>query len=235
MSLLPRFFTFLEQIRGASQTADLGQTFQALAEDFGYTIASIVDVAKLATSANAAILFHTMPKAQVVERRHSISDHPRLAWAETHETPFLFEEVRRAQGIDEAGWNESLPTFLRGVQTAILPVHREGKLVWYVGCAGAKPDTSQLALSVLHTAAHVAFDRREALASEGATPGGLSRREGACIRWIAAGKTDDEISAILRIAPRTVRFHVANAKKKLGVSTRVQAVAARLQRGGLGW
>jgi DNA-binding CsgD family transcriptional regulator len=234
MKLVPRFLTFLEQVRAASRTADLGQTFQSLAEDFGYAVVSMVDVTKLSSSLNAAIVFHTMPKAQIVSRKLTLVGHPLLSRAEVCDSPFLFEDVRKSIGADETRWNELLPPHLRGMPAVVLPVHREGRLAWYVSSAGARADASQLTLSVLHTAAHVAYDRQQALSSEGVVPGGLSRREGACIRWIAAGKTDEEISAILRIAPRTVRFHVANAKKKLGVSTRIQAVAARLQRGGLG-
>jgi DNA-binding CsgD family transcriptional regulator len=49
---------------------------------------------------------------------------------------------------------------------------------------------------------------------------------------VADGKTDVEVGKILDISPRTVRFHINNAKVKLGVSTRIQAVAKRL--GGVG-
>jgi hypothetical protein len=47
-----------------------------------------------------------------------------------------------------------------------------------------------------------------------------------CLHWLAAGKTFSEAAIILDIAERTLRFHVGNAKKKLGVSTTMQAVVA---------
>ncbi len=53
----------------------------------------------------------------------------------------------------------------------------------------------------------------------------LSARELECLRWVAAGKTDWEISVILSISSATVRFHVDRARMKLGASTRSQAVA----------
>ena len=59
----------------------------------------------------------------------------------------------------------------------------------------------------------------------------LSPRETECLRWAALGKTDNEIGTILSISPRTARFHVENAKRKLGVATRIQAVTAALRRG----
>lgn len=54
----------------------------------------------------------------------------------------------------------------------------------------------------------------------------LSRREVQCLQWLAAGKTFSEAAIILDIAERTLRFHVNNAKQKLGVSTTMQAVVA---------
>jgi len=53
----------------------------------------------------------------------------------------------------------------------------------------------------------------------------LTSRELECLRWVAGGKTDWEISVILSISSATVRFHVDRARVKLGASTRAQAVA----------
>jgi LuxR family quorum sensing-dependent transcriptional regulator len=53
----------------------------------------------------------------------------------------------------------------------------------------------------------------------------LTTRELECLRWVAAGKTDWEISVILSISSATVRFHIDRARVKLGASTRSQAVA----------
>jgi DNA-binding CsgD family transcriptional regulator len=55
--------------------------------------------------------------------------------------------------------------------------------------------------------------------------GALSTREREVLRWIGAGKTSWETSRILQIAERTVIFHVQNAMKKLGATSRAQAIA----------
>jgi DNA-binding CsgD family transcriptional regulator len=52
----------------------------------------------------------------------------------------------------------------------------------------------------------------------------LTRREIQCLKWAAAGKTDIEISQIVGIALPTVRFHLTNASRRLGVSGRSRAV-----------
>jgi LuxR family quorum sensing-dependent transcriptional regulator len=53
----------------------------------------------------------------------------------------------------------------------------------------------------------------------------LTDRERDALGWVAEGKSDWEISVILGVSETTVRFHVDNARKKLGAVTRAQAVA----------
>ncbi|HWI27875.1 MAG TPA: LuxR family transcriptional regulator [Stellaceae bacterium] len=53
----------------------------------------------------------------------------------------------------------------------------------------------------------------------------LTEREIACIQWVAWGKSAANIAEILRIRPRTVFFHIENAKRKFGVATLPQVVA----------
>jgi DNA-binding response OmpR family regulator len=53
----------------------------------------------------------------------------------------------------------------------------------------------------------------------------LSQREREALTWSARGKTSDEIARILGLARRTVDFHLDNARAKLGVATRTEAVA----------
>ncbi|HJR56123.1 MAG TPA: LuxR family transcriptional regulator [Rhizomicrobium sp.] len=53
----------------------------------------------------------------------------------------------------------------------------------------------------------------------------LTPRERECLKWVAAGKTDWEISQILSISEQTVHGYVQNALTKLNARTRAQAVA----------
>jgi DNA-binding response OmpR family regulator len=52
----------------------------------------------------------------------------------------------------------------------------------------------------------------------------LSEREVEALTWSARGKTSDEIALILGLSKRTIDFHIDNARAKLGVATRIQAV-----------
>ena len=58
----------------------------------------------------------------------------------------------------------------------------------------------------------------------------LTVRERSVLRLLADGQRNDAIGSALSIAPNTVRAHVRNAMRKLGVDTRTQAVAEALRR-----
>lgn len=54
-------------------------------------------------------------------------------------------------------------------------------------------------------------------------PLGLTRRETEVLHWVAQGKTNAEVGAILGVSPRTAQKHLDHIFKKLGVETRVAA------------
>jgi DNA-binding CsgD family transcriptional regulator len=83
-------------------------------------------------------------------------------------------------------------------------------------------------MALLATAAHAGYGRFKELIDPNKNDGPLTVREAECLQLVAKGKTDSEIGALLKISPRTVRFHVGNAKAKLGVTTRIQAIAKQL-------
>jgi DNA-binding CsgD family transcriptional regulator len=68
--------------------------------------------------------------------------------------------------------------------------------------------------------------------AEAPAPYGLTSRELAVLRLLAAGYTNAEIGAELYISPKTAGVHVSNILRKLGVSGRVQA-AGLAERAGL--
>ncbi len=53
----------------------------------------------------------------------------------------------------------------------------------------------------------------------------LSGREQQCLRWAAAGKTTEEVALILDLSHETVRVYFKRALRKVGASTRAQAIA----------
>lgn len=59
----------------------------------------------------------------------------------------------------------------------------------------------------------------------------LTTRETEVMRWVRQGKSTWDISAILSISERTVKFHVGNALQKLDATSRAHAVAIALEQG----
>jgi len=53
---------------------------------------------------------------------------------------------------------------------------------------------------------------------------GLTGRERDCLIWTAAGKTIAEVASTLSVTERTVVFHLANARRKLGVTNSHHAI-----------
>lgn len=58
----------------------------------------------------------------------------------------------------------------------------------------------------------------------------LTQRERQCLAWAARGKTAADTAVLVGIAPRTVVFHLENARRKLEASSIAQCVAEALRR-----
>jgi DNA-binding CsgD family transcriptional regulator len=67
------------------------------------------------------------------------------------------------------------------------------------------------------------FDFRETSART--SVGELTDREAEVLEWVACGKTNQEIAALLVVSAHTVRKHLENIYEKLGVHTRTAAAA----------
>jgi DNA-binding CsgD family transcriptional regulator len=71
---------------------------------------------------------------------------------------------------------------------------------------------------------------------ESATPASgrvavLTGREAAVVRQVAEGLSNDEIAEILRISPRTIQAHVANARRKTGARNRAHLAVIAIREG----
>ena len=91
------------------------------------------------------------------------------------------------------------------------------------------PPVVEPAPNLLEAMSH--FGRTAPGQMESTQKSALSEREAEVLRWAMDGKTNWEISAILNISERTVKFHVQNAMHKLDASTRSQAVAIAIRQG----
>jgi len=154
--------------------------------------------------------------------------------ARTCAEPFYFHKEtlgswREIAALEAINRNEAYETF--GVKSAIVaPVHAPGGAIGAVVWASDREmDVAPLfwrhAEHLQALALRFVSTYRDALAAGPRTPAvHLTRREIQCLKWAAAGKTDAEIATIIEISVPTVRFHVTNAARKLGVSGKGQAI-----------
>ncbi len=77
----------------------------------------------------------------------------------------------------------------------------------------------------------VLFHERWKTLAEKAYGEKLTPRENDCLLWAAQGKTADEISTILSISERTVRFHLRNVSEKLNTVNTTHSVALAVAQG----
>jgi LuxR family transcriptional activator of conjugal transfer of Ti plasmids len=91
-------------------------------------------------------------------------------------------------------------------------------------------DVVQLAGLYFHTHVAVKLDRPPTVRPVGTE---LTQRERQCLAWTAQGKTVADIAVLVEIAPRTVVFHLENARRKLDAASIAQCVAEALRRGWL--
>jgi DNA-binding CsgD family transcriptional regulator len=217
------------QLSSALTVEDIGRALSVAGRLYGWTDLLIIDVTKLFNRLGPALLYASedLELIERLDRQRPLAGGPSFARAQMSERPFLASEARRASGeADDRGWF-ALPGGTQHKDALVVPVHVDGRFVWAAAYTGLDPDTSQAAQAVLSAAAHEGYRRLCELLDANTAGSPLSPREAECLRWVSDGKTDFEVGKILGISPRTVRFHIRNAKTKLGVATRIQAVAKR--------
>jgi len=109
-----------------------------------------------------------------------------------------------------------------------LPIYSREGFVVAVSMSAEHYEIGKTDETCLHMASmffHTKLERLRAKSAPPARHAKLTPRERECLSWVAAGKTDWEISQILGIAEQTVHEYVQNALIKLNATTRAQAVA----------
>ncbi len=102
----------------------------------------------------------------------------------------------------------------------------EGSFFCYQGLDRSSRTEEILSLVIPHF--HEAL-RRAVNSSKNRSP--LTSKETEVLKWLKQGKSTWDISVILGISERTVKFHVGNIMQKLDATTRAHAVAIALEQG----
>ena len=113
-----------------------------------------------------------------------------------------------------------------------VPIHMEGGMqgvVSLVGDPGDLDDKRRLELHMLALYAHGQLRFLNSTQSELAPRRAITGRESEVLKWVAAGKTAAEISAITGLSQRTVNQHCENAQRRLGTNNRVHTVVEAIR------
>ncbi len=223
----------LTRIRMASSPAAIWINLREFSSRFGYSFISGVDASKLAGGVRGAVLVSDVPEAlhANVDRELEYAKLPYVVRALRSSVPFTVSEMRDDPEYAGQRWTELLSDILKTGDGLIIPVYRDDEPLAGFTFAGQNPDTSAVARATLQVLAHAAFEKFVELRDGTALPdaSSLTVREIQCLRLIATGHEDAQVGQMLGISPRTVRFHVDSAKTRLGVTSRVQAIAKALR------
>jgi DNA-binding CsgD family transcriptional regulator len=140
--------------------------------------------------------------------------------------PYSWNDVVTNRGLNDVQariWNEARDFGLRdGLFT---PVRWGNGSYAAVVIAGRDADLLDplLRITAEMLSAYYCSEARRLLGASAGSRTPLSSRQRECLAWVRHGKSSAEIGDILGISAQTVNEHIAEACRKLGVRTRVQA------------
>lgn len=213
--------------------------FHQLQVTFGIAHILYVDAVCTPSGVKPHRLFHTFgaPAVQAVKAlgasvfepplRHALSAIRPLDWNSLAAgTPARIGLDRIAHRLDIAACGVSYPLISREGRQALFAVQIDAEACeWHRFRRLHDRDLQALAIEF-----HALMQGGDAGRASDQTPR-LTRRERQALYWAAAGKSYWEIAVILGITERTVRYFMANARRKLNVVSNTQAVAEAAWRG----
>lgn len=225
-------FEFIERLESYQDIPTLLAAFHKLIGEFGFLGYCIGDPTRPQQQRPGRVWGVTWPegwKKRFVDQNYIAAD-PVILQFMHRKVPFRWRDVRMTQ---------------EGEGARIMDEASEFNMNDGMGIPIASPDGTVIGLTMgtdhydigrreelgLHLAAiyfHARLERMRAQALPRTVGPRLTPRERECLCWVAAGKTDWEISQILNIAQQTAHEHVQNALVKLNATTRAQAVAVAI-------
>ncbi|MBP6014845.1 MAG: hypothetical protein KBA31_21665 [Alphaproteobacteria bacterium] len=207
----------------ASEDRSIGSAVHALARHFGMTDVIISDVAKAKLGHDDAVLFSSTPLPRL--SLETLVKHPIARRALAAHGAISLTEVLESVGVGRS----ALPRPLRGYNALSVNVDGDPEPLINFLFAGKEGRIDGLSRSLLSTMAQLAAERRRHVKEHPPEHNPLTDREAEAMRLLVQGNNDAQIAAAMNIAARTVRFHIANAKAKLGVTSRAQAIVTTLR------
>jgi LuxR family quorum sensing-dependent transcriptional regulator len=232
MRLTNSTFEFIEQLDQQRDIPCLISSFQNLIGKFGMACFMIGDPTRPKTHVTDRVWASTFPEEWLAQwsMQNYVSVDPVVNQLLVRNNPLRWIETRRvsdnagARVLDEATEFQMRDGFA-------LPIYSRDGFVVGISMATDNYELGKQDEACLYLASLYFHAKLERLRAEHAfkPPGPrLTPRERECLSWVAAGKTDWEISQILGISEQTAHEYVQNALIKLNATTRAQAVAVAI-------
>lgn len=228
---------FIEQCQARSSVQALSQAFQEATEALGFRHFACCSHVDPLQPPRRAVMLHSYPKewARLFSELGLYDIDPVLLQASRSLVPFFWDTNAFAEDLSppqQEIFHEARRYGLtRGYTVPIHSMH--GPRDFRASCS-VVPDSAHLPPAAFLAVQLMAFYLYEAASADAASKDPppiqkpLSRRERQCLELAAQGKSDWVSSKILGLSERTVHNHVENAKRRLQVATRVQAVVHAL-------
>ena len=235
-------FGFLAEAPAITDAAELERRFAAVLAEFGldrYLCASLEAPGVKAPRVLAAHGVAGWDRHMTEQGYDQVN--PSRRWAEAGRESFTWREVQawnrrigEAHPRERELWAEAAANGMRDGLNVIMP--GAGGEVLFARMMTAEPSIRPSDRPVLESVAIVFATLQLRLQQRTCErPLGvlLTARESECLRWASRGLTDRAIAQRLGLSPKTVNFHVENARRKLAAPNRVAAYQRALELGAL--
>jgi DNA-binding CsgD family transcriptional regulator len=242
--LLARALTELE---AASSESGVWRAFGGFMDGVGVPVYVVSTGGDDFVSSHEKILCTNVPTAAIDKldgAAAGVRPVRRLAWKAARS--FLLSEHREEllQGEISRHWFETFTALTGGMDMLVVPVRRDGEPAGIGLTCGAPASFDDAMIAATATLTHAAFAARARIAPAGVradegdsdTDGRprLTPRQACVLDFAAKGLSEEDIAATLGMSRRTVRFHLDEARVRLGVDAKRLAVERARRLGILG-
>jgi LuxR family quorum sensing-dependent transcriptional regulator len=236
---LQKVLEFAQNVDRFATLAELDRAIQNILRGFGITQYGAHRVFDPGHQARPGLLFGTVDRAW--EKRYTTAGHvqndPAVRMLFETTRPYTWTQARERFASKSAEVVMEECREINGTREGlVVPIHEVDGSILTALFSGEDLELPPEAIPALQLLGYYyAMRGREimALKVKDDSLSTLTPRQAECLKWVGAGKTDDEIGTILSVSSRTVHNHIEAAKRSLGVGKRSQAVFMAYRRGWL--